>query len=102
MNKVALAIASFLCGVAVTAGASLLVWLEVHPSTTEVWTTASEVSLDGGIVIPSGIDLVHHRWMPEGFATLKLYVNVEGDALENFNKCTQAKRNLVIPHWVVK
>ena len=44
----------------------------------------------------------HDTWMPEGFATLRLYVNVEGNALEKFQQRTENKRQLKIPYWVAE
>ncbi|MCZ6867939.1 MAG: hypothetical protein O7G84_00370 [Gammaproteobacteria bacterium] len=40
--------------------------------------------------------------MPEGFATLMLYVNVEGEALERLERRTEPARQLKIPYWVVE
>lgn len=100
MNRFLVSIASFVLGASVTAAGSFLLWLQISPSTSEVWTTATELKLGGGIVIPRDVELIQERWMPEGFVTLKLYVNVEGDALDKFSKRTEAHRNLVTPYWV--
>lgn len=102
MNKLSVAILAFFCGVALTAGLCTFVWLQLFPSETEVWTASNNLTLDGNITIPSGIELVHDRWMPEGFATLRLYVNVEGDALDRFERRKEPKRQLKIPYWVTQ
>ena len=102
MMKILIAIISFILGSIVTAAGSFLLWQQANPNSTEVWTTISEINLDRGIVIPQDIELIRERWMPEGFVTLKLYVNVEGGALDNFNQRTESSRNVVIPYWVMQ
>lgn len=100
MAKLLGLIASFVLGLIMTAGLGWWLWTQNNPSTTEVWTTADELHLDGGVVIPEGVELIQERWMPEGFVTLKLYVNVDGAALDRFERRTEPQRNLVIPTWV--
>ena len=100
MTKFLIAITSFIFGSALTAAGSFLLWQQINPSTSEVWMTTNELKLDGGIVIPQDVELNQERWMPEGFVTLKLYVNVEGDALDTFKRRTETHRSLVIPYWV--
>lgn len=100
MAKFTIAILGFLSGAALTAALSTIVFLQLFPAETEVWTSSSDLSLDGDIRIPRGVELVHDAWMPEGFATLRLYVNVEGSALEKFERRTEQKRHLKIPYWV--
>ena len=100
MSKSNIIVAAFLCGAIVTGGIFSLILNQYFPSDTEVWTTSSDLMLDGSIVIPSGVDLIHDESMPEGFVSLKLYVNVEGRALEKFQRRTESKRLFKIPYWV--
>ena len=100
MGKFTIAVLGFFSGAALTAALSTMVFLHLFPAETEVWTTSSDLILDGNVRIPSGVELVHDAWMPEGFATLRLYVNVEGTALEKFERRTEQKRQLKIPYWV--
>jgi len=67
---------------------------------TEVWTSQTELHDDNGLVIPRGTKFIHQRWMPEGFATLRLYLNIEGSTLDAFTKKQEPKYNLVIPYSV--
>lgn len=101
MKNFSIAILGFCTGVVVTAVACMMLWHQEIPAETEVWTTSSDLVLEGNILIPGGVDLVHDTWMPEGFARLKLYVNVEGADLEKFERRTEPKSQLRIPYWVV-
>jgi len=56
--------------------------------TTEVWTSQVDLKNDKGLLIPQGTQFIHQRWMPEGFATLRLYLNIEGSTLDAFTKKT--------------
>lgn len=100
MTKFTIGIGAFFCGAVLTGTLCATAWLQLFPAETEVWTTSADLTLDGDVAVPKGTELVLDTWMPEGFATLKLYVNVEGDALDKFERRTEAKRHLKIPHWV--
>ena len=76
-------IVSILIGM-VIGPAGLFFMIYGYPGQTEVWTAKTDLRFDDGILIPAGTEFVHHRWMPEGFATTKLYLNIEGQALEAF------------------
>lgn len=90
---------TFLLGALAGAAALGGYWVWRH-STTEVWVAERPLQSDSGLVVPAGTELVLERWMPEGFAALTLAVNVEGEALEHFQRRTEQKRFLRIPYSV--
>jgi len=100
MTRILISITSFIFGVLVTSACAFLLWQQTYPSQSHVWITDRDIKLDNGMAIPRDVELVQERWMPEGFVTLKLYVNVDGDALEMFKQRTEPYRNLAIPYWV--
>ena len=67
-----------------------------------VWTTSTEVKLENGATIPAGSELTVHRYMPEGFVTLRLSVNVEGESTSKFETRLEDVSFLVIPYLVVQ
>lgn len=73
---------------------------QFHEKPTEIWTTTRDIETDNGIMIPKGIEMRVHETMPEGFTSLQLYLNVDGKALEYFDKITDSRSNLIIPHQV--
>ena len=76
-------------------------WYLKHDST-QVWTADVDLISDNGITIPQGTQLILDTWMPEGFARLKLYINIEGSTLGTFKKATESEFNLVIPYAAVE
>ncbi len=76
------------------------VWAEAHSGTSNVWRAEKQVTLSNGTTIPAGTEMTVDAYMPEGFVRLKLAINVEGEALNSFNKRTENLPNLVIPYWV--
>ena len=100
MAKFGIAFLGFCTGVAVTAVFCTVLWYQQYPAETEVWTTSSDLVLEGKILVPSGVELVHDTWMPEGFARLKLYVNVGGADFDRFERHIDPRRQLTIPYWV--
>ncbi len=97
--KLPLLMLSFLAGVLVGAGALGGYWLWQH-RTTEVWVTKHAMKSASGILVPKGTQLVLERWMPEGFAALKLGINVEGEALDQFDRRVEQKRFLRLPYFI--
>ena len=95
--KLLIGIASIVIGMVIGA-AGLFFMMYGYPGKTEVWTAKTDLRLDEGIVIPGGTEFVHHRWMPEGFATIKLYLNVEGQALDAFDRRVEPHYNVIIPY----
>jgi len=95
--KLFIGIASTLGGIVIGAVSVFLIMFG-YPGKTEVWTAKTALQLDEGIVIPDGTELIHHRWMPEGFATIKLFINVEGTALDAFDRRVEPHYNLIIPY----
>lgn len=97
--KYTVGISSFLIGALF--GAALLggYWYWRH-SSTEVWIATHTLESDNGIVVPAGTELILERWMPEGFAALKLGINVEGVTLDNFQRRSEKASFLRIPYFV--
>jgi hypothetical protein len=97
--KLSVGIFSFLVGAMF--GAALLsgYWYWRH-SSTEVWVATHSLETYSGIVIPAGTELILERWMPEGFATLELGINVEGVTLNNFQRRIEQASFLRIPYFV--
>ena len=97
--KLFVAISGFLVGSIF--GAVLLsgYWYWQHSSTV-VWVATHSLEADSGIVIPEGTELILERWMPEGFAALKLGINVEGATLDNFQRRTEKAGFLRIPYFI--
>jgi hypothetical protein len=91
---------AFFIGAFVAAVGLYSYWKFQHPNETEVWVTNEPVQLANGAVLPIGTELTIEHWMPEAFVTLTLHVNVEGAALDKFDKRIEPKRNLTIPVWV--
>ena len=102
MAKIRLVLSGFVVGLLVAAAVSVWVWTEFHSTTSEVWTTSTEVKLENGATIPAGSELTVHRYMPEGFATLRLSVNVEGESTSKFETRLEDVSFLVIPYSVVQ
>jgi len=78
--------------------ASTLYFIFGGPVGTTVFTAAKPLHADG-IEIPAGTELVLDRYMPEGFETLRLYINVEGGPLSIFSTRDDPRFNLVLPYW---
>ena len=91
---------AFLLGTVVSGIGLFSLWKYQHPNETEVWVVNESIRLENGAVIPVGTEFTIEHWMPEAFVTLTLHVNVEGEALEMFDKRVEPKRNLIIPIWV--
>ena len=100
MAKIAIFVGSFLLGVAATSIVTYFLWQEFHPSTTEIWTASTDLKLANGTTIPDGTEFIVDAYMPEGFVSLALFVNVEGESLSRFTKRTENARVLKIPYWV--
>jgi len=100
MGKILGILVSFILGAVVASISLYSFWKFQHPNETEVWTNNAEIRLEGGTVVPPGMEFTIEQWMPEAFVTLTLHVNVEGDALQKFDTRIEPKRNLVIPVWV--
>ncbi len=100
MAKFAFFVSGFLLGVAATSLVTYLLLQEFHPSTTEVWTASTDLTLANGSTIRDGTEFVVDAYMPEGFVSLKLFVNVEGESLSSFTKRPENARVLKIPYWV--
>ena len=97
--KLSVGILSFLVGVIFGAVFLSGYWYWRH-SSTEVWVATHSLETDSGIVIPAGTELIFERWMPEGFAALKLGINVEGATLDNFQRHTEQASFLRIPYFI--
>lgn len=97
--KLGLSLLIFVAGVATGGGALGAYWYSTH-STTDVWAASEQMRSSEGIVIPHGTEFVFQRWMPEGYAALELSVNVEGYALEKFERRTEEKSFLRLPYWI--
>jgi len=91
----------FVSGVATGGGALAAYWYSTH-STTDVWVASEVMRSSDGIIIPPGTEFVFRRWMPEGYAALKLSVNVEASALEKFERRTEEKSFLRLPYWITE
>ena len=89
----------FITGVLSGAIAITGYWYWQH-ATTEVWVNTQPMHSDNGIIIPPGTSLTLERWMPEGFATLNLGINVEGESLDAFRQHTEQKSFLRKPYFV--
>ena len=100
MAKLGLVLACLVGGLLIAAGIFALVWIEFHPATTEVWKSSSDIRLANGALIPAGTEMTVDAYMPEGFVSLSLAINVDGEALAGFDKRTENLRNLSIPYWV--
>ena len=66
----------------------------------EIWTSKTALKTDDGILIPAGTEFVVERHMPEGFTTIKLSLNIEGEFLNKFDKITSEHTNLTLPHYL--
>lgn len=97
--KLVLGIGVFLLGLVVGAVIVSGVWISQDQSS-EVWTAKMDLTSRDGIVIPAGTELVLTEWMPEGFAALNLGINVEGEALQRFDRRVEPIRLLRIPQFV--
>ncbi|MDH3692674.1 MAG: hypothetical protein OEU36_24875 [Gammaproteobacteria bacterium] len=73
---------------------------EAHSATSEIWRAEKQLKLANGATIPEGTEMTVDQYMPEGFVSLKLAINVEGESLESFSKRTERFPNLSIPYWV--
>ena len=102
MVKVGLVLAGFAAGMLVAATVTVWVWTEFHSTTSEVWTTSTDVQLENGTLIPAGAELTVDRYMPEGFVTLRLSVNVEGESISKFESRIEDVSFLVIPYSVTQ
>ena len=100
MGKIIGLLMAFLIGAFVSGVGLYLLWKYQHPNETEVWVTNDPVQLANGAVLPVGTEFTIEHWMPEAFVTLTLHVNVEGSALDKFDRRMEPKRNLTIPVWV--
>ncbi|MFW0778343.1 MAG: hypothetical protein ACN2B6_11575 [Rickettsiales bacterium] len=89
----------FVAGVATGAGALGTYWYSTH-SKTDVWVANEPMKSSEGLLIPPGTEFVFQRWMPEGYAALELSINVEGSALEKFERRTEEKSFLRLPYWI--
>ncbi|WP_445364778.1 hypothetical protein ACJJIQ_12545 [Microbulbifer sp. ANSA003] len=67
--------------------------------TSEVWTLTKSLQTNEGMIIPSGTHLTVHKYMPEGYVSLDLNVNVEGVILKNFHNKTINKNHFRSPVW---
>jgi len=76
------------------------VWGEAHSATSEIWRAEKQLTLENGATIPEGTEMTVYQYMPEGFVSLKLAINVDGESLESFSKRTERFPNLSIPYWV--
>lgn len=83
----------------VLGGTSVIIG-QFHEEPTEIWTTTRGIETDNGIIIPEGIEMRVHQFLPEGLVTLQLYLNAEGNTLEYFSKQVDSRSNLVIPHTI--
>ena len=99
MIRILLKIMMLCLGVLIGIAGTMTVYY-LRNRTTEVWTAQSDLISDKGLMIPKGTELVHLRWMPEGFATLRLYLNVEGSTLDTFSVKQEPGFHLVIPYSV--
>lgn len=97
--KLSIGFIGFLLGAVFGAAVSGGYWYWRH-SSSEVWVTTNTMTSDSGIVIPAGTELILESWMPEGFAALKLGINVEGDTLDDFQRRTDQAGFLRIPYFV--
>ncbi len=105
MGRIGLLLAGFAGGLALAAAVGMWVifpwvWGEAHNGTSEVWRAESKLTLENGVTIPAGTDLTLDEYMPEGFVRLKLSINVEGDALDRFEKRTEDYPYLTIPYGI--
>ena len=91
-------IVSFLLGAAAGASGLAGYWYWKN-SSTEVWVVKRTLQAETGIVLPVGTELILERWMPEGFAALKLGINVEGEELEDFESRIEPIAFLRIPYF---
>ena len=98
MKPLLLMISSLVLGAAVGVACTLYLVFGWPPETV-VFTTNERIAA-GEIEIPGGTELVLHRYMPEGFATLRLYLNVEGEAWSKFSTRAEPVFDLVIPYSV--
>ena len=89
-------------GFVIGAAAVSWLWYSSLSGPTEVWVASESLTLGNGATIPAGTSFIHHRDMPEGFSTLKLYVKVDGSALASFDVSIDERAQLVIPQWVSK
>ena len=97
--KLALTIGTWLLGLVMGASGLAGYWYWQHRST-EVWVVSEPLRSDHGLLIPQGTELIHERWMSEGFARLSLSMNVEGEALALFETRLEQKSFLAIPYWI--
>jgi len=102
MAKIAQILLSLLFGILLGAGVVGAAWYRWLSEPSELWTVSEPLTLENGSILPVGTDLILHRYMPEGFATLKLYVNVEGEELDSFKISADEPPQLVVPHWASK
>ena len=102
MAKNAQFLAGAVIGIVIGAAAASWFWYSSSNEPTELWVSSEDLTLDNGATIPAGTSFVHHRDMPEGFSTLKLFVNVEGEDVDSFEVSTDDRPQLVIPQRVSK
>jgi hypothetical protein len=68
---------------------------------TTVLTARESISVEGGIVLPKGTQLIHDSSMSEGFETLRLYVNVStSDLPQHFERRHEKRAFLIVPYWI--
>jgi len=97
MKKIIVILTIFLLGVFVGLLTSVG-YLYYRNRKTEIWVSNSDIRSSDGLQIPADTEFIHERWMPEGFATIKLYLNIEGAGLDAFESKIESKYNLVIPY----
>lgn len=97
--KIAFYVLLFMLGVVSGAAGLGGFWYWQHQNT-EIWSATETLESVNGIVIPAGTELVLDTWMPEGFAALELGINVEGIALEKFQRRTENKSFVRVPYFV--
>ena len=83
-------------GLVMGAGISVGCYFYVHRTTT-VWTTTAALTGINGLVIPAGTEMVYERAMPEGFYTVKLYINLTVPTAEHKTKESISGHPFLIP-----
>jgi hypothetical protein len=90
---------TFIAGTLVGAAALSGYWYWLHRSS-EVWVATQTLQSADGMVVPAGTELVLETWMPEGFAALRLGINVEGETLDLFERRRESASFLRIPYFL--
>lgn len=70
-----------------------------HSGDTTVYTVKEAITVEHGIILPIGTQLIHDVGMDEGFNRLKLYINVDPMIEKKFQVHSE-KGPLIIPYWV--